>query len=518
MQLKSKILCFSTLFILFFNSTLISQIRSDTMNYYPKTIFYSVFVQSFYDSNNNGIGDINGITQKLDYLSNLGIGCIWLLPVHPSPTYHKYDITNYYEINKDYGTLNDFHNLVSEAHKRNIKIIIDLVVNHTSSEHPWFKEAIKSPENPYRDYYVWSSDTAVINKNPWQWHNVSEVSGEFSSEEKYYGFFWKTMPDLNYDNPKVREEIKNIGRFWLQTMNIDGFRLDAIRFIYPEEEKEKNYQWWQEFREAMNLDRPGFFMVSEVWGVDTIVAPFLHKGVHASFNFDLSFGIEKILKEEKDFGLIDTLLKIRSLYKTYSNDFTDAIFLKNHDQDRILSVLNNDKEKAKLAASILFTLPGAPFIYYGEEIGMLGKKPDEYIREPFLWDKPGFDKGQTSWEKPEYSTYENVKPLSVQKSENNSIYTHYKKLINFRNNSKALTLGKLELIGLKNDSLLSFYRIYGREKLLIIHNLTKTPVTLAGDFFQNKKYFLIFPNDYKNSELGNMSKIQPFKTLIFKQK
>ena len=204
---------------------------------WPTSFFYSVFVQSFYDSNKDGIGDIEGLTKKLDYLKDLGIEAIWLLPVHPSPTYHKYDIMDYYDIHPDYGSMNDFKTLVEEAHERNIRIIIDLVVNHTSDQHKWFKEALKGNEK-YIDYYVWSNDKELINKEPNHWHKPIKAKSKKIRNKKYYGFFWHEMPDLNYDNPKVREEIKAIGKYWLQDIGIDGFRLDAIRFTYPEEEAE----------------------------------------------------------------------------------------------------------------------------------------------------------------------------------------------------------------------------------------------------------------------------------------
>ncbi len=486
-------------------------------NFFPNTVHYSVFIQSFYDSNDDGIGDIPGLTGKLDYLSDLGVGSIWLLPVHPSPTYHKYDIIDYYNIHKDYGTLTDFKNLVTEAHKRNIKIIIDLVVNHTSSDHAWFKEAIKNPDNPFRDYYVWSKDRAKINKTSWQWHDIKDTINASSMDEKYYGFFWHTMPDLNYNNQKVREEIKKIGKFWLDEMNIDGFRLDAIRFIYPEKQKEKNHAWWQEFRATMDSVKPDFYMVAEVWGEDTIVAPFLNKGVHSSFNFDLSFGIEKILKEEKDSGLIGSLIKTRSLYKSYSDDFVDAIFLKNHDQNRIRSVLNNNIKKSKLAASILFTLPGAPFLYYGEEIGMLGKKPDEFIREPFLWDDQ--EKGQTSWEIAKYSTFDKVNPLSKQIIDDSSLYNHYKKIIAFRNKSKAIILGEITTTEFTNNSLLSFYRLYGAEKLLVIHNLTNEIIDLSlYDEIADERNILVYPKQLLRHETRIINAINPYQTLVFKHR
>ncbi len=182
-------------------------------------VFYEIFVQSFYDSNGDGIGDLNGVTSKLDYLKDLGVNGIWLLPVHPSPSYHKYDVTDYYGIHPDYGTMEEMKTLLREAHERDILVIIDMVINHTSSEHFFFKESRKGKDNPFRNYYVWSGDTLVHKQNPQHWHKYQK------DPEKYYGFFWKGMPDLNYNHPDVRaedEENREIldnrsGGGWIQT-------------------------------------------------------------------------------------------------------------------------------------------------------------------------------------------------------------------------------------------------------------------------------------------------------------
>jgi alpha-amylase len=162
-------------------------------------VFYEIFVHAFYDSNGDGIGDLSGVTEKLDYLEELGITGLWLLPVHPSPSYHKYDVTDYYAIHPDYGSMEDMRTLLAEAHKRNMLVLIDMVINHTSSEHPFFLEARKGKDNPYRDYYVWSRDTLLQKKDPHHWHKIP------GDREKYYGFFWHGMPDLNFDKPEVRE-------------------------------------------------------------------------------------------------------------------------------------------------------------------------------------------------------------------------------------------------------------------------------------------------------------------------
>lgn len=476
-------------------------------------VFYEIFVQSFYDSDNDGIGDINGVIAKLDYLEELGVDGIWLMPVHPSPTYHKYDVTDYYGIHKDYGTLDDYKKFVKEAHKRNMMVLLDLVVNHTSSCHPWFKEATKNKKNQYLDYYVWSSDTTVINNNPHQWHQVKDSNGDSLCEEKYFGFFWHEMPDLNFDNPDVREEIKKIGRYWLKEIGVDGFRLDAIRFIYPENEKEKNYQWWQEFRKSMEEINPDFFMVGEVWGEDTVIAPFLDKGVHAGFNFELSFAIEKNLISEKKGDIIEKLMKSKRAYEKYSDCYFDAIFLKNHDQNRIASILKNE-EKAKLAVTILLTLPGIPFIYYGEEIGMLGKKPDKYIREPMIWQIDSLDSGRTRWMNPVYSTDSTIISVENQLSDLGSILNHYKKLIHLRKNNEILKFGELSPFDVPGKSVLAYKREYSGQELIVIHNLSKTTISIDLKNYSLLKNNILFSSSENNRISSDKVEIYPYSTLI----
>lgn len=482
-------------------------------NNWPNVVFYSVFLQSFYDSNGDGIGDINGLRMKLDYLKDLGVGGIWLLPIHPSPTYHKYDVSNYYDIHPDYGTMDDFKLLVKEAHKRNVKIIIDLVINHTSDQIEWFQKAMEG-DKKYKDYYVWSDDEKLISKNAHQWHEPKKAITDQFKDEKYYGFFWHEMPDLNFDNPDVRKEIKDIGRFWLEDVGIDGFRLDAIRFIYPEEENEKNHAWWQEFRAAMNEVNPDFYMVGEIWGEDTIVAPFLNNAVHAGFNFDVSFKLVESIKEETNKGVIEKLIATRELYKQVEPNFYDAVFLTNHDQNRVLSELDVNDKAGEVAAAIMLTLPGSPFVYYGEEIGMLGVKPDEYIREPFLWDLPWKDSSQTSWIEPKYSNHTTVMPLALQKKMKKGMFYHYKNLIALRNNSDALTLGEIKNIEFEEKAIVAYERFYKSEKILLIHNISSESkiIEIPKEYLGMNR--LIFSNMEKVQRKGLTFLLDKYSTII----
>ena len=444
--------------------------------YGTKGITYEIFVQSFADSNQDGIGDIPGMTSKLDYLKALGVEGIWLMPINPSESYHKYDVMDYKEIHPDYGTLNDFKIFVEEAHKRGIHVIIDLVINHTSAKHPWFQEAIKGPNNPYRDYYVWGDieeiadqiekkETHLDSDNITQWHAV----GGKTEEPHYYGFFWGGMPDLNFDNPKVREEIFNIGKFWLEQVGIDGFRLDAAKHIYPDDRPEDNHQWWVEFRKKMEAVQPNVHLIGEVWDDAETVAPYL-AGLHSTFNFDLGKKIIEVVNSSEHGDLVETHKQIQNYYKKVTPNFIDATFLTNHDQNRIMSELGDQAEKAKLAATILMTLPGAPYIYYGEELGMRGKKPDENIREPFLWGKKAAE--NTNWRETKYNKQERFFSLVAQIEDEKSIYNHYKEVIALRRKSSVLSIGGLDAFETENDNVLSFKRNYNGEELLVLHNLT----------------------------------------------
>ena len=434
--------------------------RQQILDQWKDKVVYEVFIQSFADSNQDGIGDIPGMITKLDYLKNLGISAIWLMPIHPSPSYHKYDVTNYFDVHPDYGTLEGFKKLLREAHQRDILVLIDLVINHCSREHPWFLEAKKDKNSPYRDYFIWADSLEIEHVNqeekikddtyhPNQWRMAE------GNQEKYYGFFSDHMPDLNYDNPMLREEVIKIAKFWLE-MGVDGFRLDGARHIYLDNRAADSHDWWHEFERELIKINSKPYLVGEVWADATFAAPFL-SGLHSVFHFDLGKNILSAIQHQQPQFLIENLENTYKKYQTI-NQFIDATFLTNHDQNRILSQLNGDLNQSKLAASMLFTLPGVPFIYYGEEIGMLGKKPDEYIREPILWTEQNQDSSQTKWINPQYSTSGKVKSLEVQAKDSSSIFTHYKKLISTRNQNPVLSAGEIKAFSTTNSKICSFIR------------------------------------------------------------
>jgi len=480
-------------------------------------VYYSVFVQSFYDSNGDGIGDLPGLTSRLDYLSDLGIKGLWLLPVHPSPSYHKYDVSDYYAIHPDYGTLGDYRSFVKEAHNRGMIVLLDLVINHTSNRIDWFRNASESPRSPYRDYYIWSDKQADFDAEPFHWHPVRDSNGKQTNGPRYYGFFWWEMPDLNFDNRKVREEILKIASFWLQDVGVDGFRMDAAQYIYPEDQKDKTLAWWTEFGKEVRKMKEDAIIIGEVWGSSSDIAPYLSDRMTACFNLQLADTIRISLQEEKDHGILQTWRKIHENYEENNPGYQDAILLSNHDMNRIMTELGRNNDKAKLAASLLLTLPGNPFIYYGEEIGMLGEKPDEYIREPFLWNIAGEDQGQTRWEIPYASTPEIVKPLAFQTDDPKSIYNHYKTLIRIRNNSPALSNGMLKPLVLDNKKVIGFIRVYQAEVIMVLLNLTgqmqqiTAPHGISG-------YNLLFGSHPVFKSGGNIVYLQPWSTFILKQK
>ena len=450
-------------------------------------VHYEIFVRSFADSNGDGIGDLNGVTKNLDYLEDLGVSAIWLMPIHPSPSYHKYDIIDYYGIDPEYGTPDDFRRLVAEAHQRGIAVIIDLVLHHTSNRHPWFLEASKGAQNPYRNYYKWLT-SAQIKAQKLDKREVTADSGERNPwhqvpgatyDERYYGMFWRGMPDLNFDHPPVREEMFRVARYWLNDMGVDGFRLDAARHLYWETEESKNHQFWQEFGQAVEAAKQGCYTVGEVWTRPERIAPYF-AGLNANFNFDLCLAIEAVVRQGKDTNdLVEFLTKAQIAYAEVNPQFIDALMLSNHDQNRIGSLLKGDLNRLKVAANLLLTLPGNPYLYYGEEIGMLGLKPDETIREPFLWDIRTRDRQRTSWRRGRYTTSQTVRPLTEQQSDPDSLFSHYKRLIQARNGHPVLNdnLSRLVQTGIRQQGIIAFIRrSAGGNRVLIIHNLTDQPI------------------------------------------
>jgi len=344
--------------------------------------YYEIFVGSFYDSNNNGTGDLRGIIQKLDYLNDgspnsntsLHIDGIWLMPVNPSPTYHKYDVRDYKAVDSAYGTMGDFEDLIAECNKRGIKVIIDLVLNHTSAEHPWFLAARKG-DKKYLNYYN-IADSKLSNK-----YYPLGFGGKF-----YEGDFWSEMPDLNLDNPDVRAEIQAIADFWI-AKGAAGFRLDAVLFYYHDDQRKSIdfLTWFTSFCKSRKSD---IYMVGEVWDTAGTILNFYDSKIPSLFNF--TFAQEKGLlpiavTTQNGANVSTAMISWNSLIREKTANAIDAVFLSNHDNNRSAGYFNQDPVKMKMAAALYLTMPGNPFVYYGEEIGMTGSGRDENKRAPMVW-------------------------------------------------------------------------------------------------------------------------------------
>jgi alpha-amylase len=389
-------------------------------NWWTDAVFYEIFVRSFYDTDGNGTGDFNGITQKLDYLKDLGITAIWLMPIQPSPSYHGYDVTNYYNVNPEYGSMDDFKNLLNETHKRDIHLIIDLVLNHTSDQHPWFKAAVTDRNSPYRDWYIWS-DTKPNYAGPW-----GEMVWHSSPTGYYYGLFVDFMPDLNYSNPMVSDEAEKITAFWLNDVGVDGFRLDAAKHLIEDGMVQENtaatHEWFKRYRPFYKGLNPDAMTIGEVAGADQIVMAGYTQGDQLDLTFD--FGqAAAILQAAKTGNALNITGPMKLTYKLVPN-LQYATFLTNHDQNRVMSELDGNIDKAKIAASLLLTAPGVPFLYYGEEIGLEGQKPDEDIRRPMQWSADKFAGFSTSlpWRNP--GNNYTVLNVSTELKDPNSLLSH----------------------------------------------------------------------------------------------
>lgn len=436
--------------------------------WWREAVFYEIFVRSYSDSDGDGVGDFNGLTGKLDYLESLGVTGIWLMPVQPSPSYHGYDVTDYYAVNPEYGTMDDFRRFLDEAQSRGMHVIIDLVLNHTSSLHPFFQEALSGPGSPYRDWYIWSDQ--------------DQGSGWHAADSGYYfGFFCECMPDLNYRNPAVTEEMQNVVRFWLEAVGVDGFRLDAAKHLIEDGDALENtpatHAWYRDFYTAYKSVDPEAYAVGEVYGAGALmVKSYTGDQLDQVFNFEMASGFVNSAAGGSNSGVNSAIaFSIQDM-----PDFNSATFLTNHDQNRVMSVLNGEVDQAKVAASLLLTSPGTPFIYYGEEIGMQGKKPDEDIRLPMQWsgaDFAGFTQGQP-WRAPHVS-YPEVN-VARQDDHPGSLLNHYRALIRLRAAQPALRSAGIQLLKTGDPAVYASLRSHEDDLLLVIVNLSGEAIADYG--------------------------------------
>lgn len=482
--------------------------ETESAEWWHEAVFYEIFVRSFYDTDNDGIGDFNGITQKLDYLESLGITAIWLMPIHPSPSYHGYDVINYYAVNTQYGTMSDFKNLLDEAHKRDIRVIIDLVLNHTSDKHPFFQSALADPNSPYHDWYIWS--------------DVGQGSTWYPADDDYYyALFCGCMPDLNYNNPEVTGQMEKVTDFWLN-IGVDGFRVDAAKHLIEEGGKIENtpatHEWYKSFYKTYKEQSPQAYTVGEVFGAgSSVVKSYTGDQLDQIFNFEMSSGFVNSANGGASSGVTSAI----KFTQQDMPDFNFATFLTNHDQNRIMSVLHGDIDKAKVASFLLLTSPGTPFIYYGEEIGMQGQKPDEDIRIPMQWNAESFAGFSTTnpWRTP-HSDYTQTNVTS-QTGDPNSLLEHYRTLIALRKQHAALSNNEIMLVDTGHSGIFSSLRISDDEILLVLINLTDQPISdyhltldpsILGETAQEA--VMLFGKEQATDWAGGDSaSYQPFETL-----
>jgi glycosidase len=439
-------------------------------------VFYEIFVRSFYDSDGDGIGDLRGVIEKLDYLNDgdpnttndLGVTGIWLMPIMESPSYHGYDVTDYRAIEPDYGTMADFQALLAAAHARGIAVIIDLVINHSSSQHPWFT-ASASGDATYADWYIWrDSDPGYVGPDGQRvWHS--------RGGRHYYGLFWSEMPDLNLENSAVTTELYDIARYWLD-VGVDGFRLDAIKHLVEDGQTQENtpatLAWLRDFHTYVESVNPDALLVGEAWTTNRVAATYVPEGVDLVFDFDLATTFVDSAPGRNPSGVKAAVEAVQTLYPFGQY----ATFLTNHDQNRVMSEVRR-LDAAQIAAASLLTTPGVPFIYYGEEIGMRGQKPDERIRTPMHWDESaaaGFTTGR-AWQ-PFAERMENDN-VAAQTGDPTSLLSTYRDLIHLRNTHESLRRGAFIPVSASSSRLLAFLRQSDAETTLVIVNFNDDPVT-----------------------------------------
>jgi glycosidase len=443
--------------------------------WWNECVFYEVFVRSFSDSDGDGVGDLEGLIEKLDYLNDgdpgttddLGVTGLWLMPITESPSYHGYDVVDYFHVDREYGTNEDFRRLMEEARRRGIRVIVDLVLNHTSSRHPWFEASSATREGPYREYYVWRAEHPRW-KNPWGapgWHS--------SPNGYYYGIFWGGMPDLNYRNPGVTREVNKIIRFWLQDLGADGFRLDAIKHLIEDgpnqEHTPATHEWLRRLHRFYKSVNPDALTVGEVWSATEHVVPYIGNEVDLAFEFQAAGAMLQSARQERSAPVREAFRRNSRLYPP--NQY--ATFLTNHDQDRVLHALKGNRDHARGAASLLLTGPGVPFLYYGEEIGQTGHKPDENIRTPMQWTggvHAGFTSAPSPWRVPQ-SDFPQVN-VAAETGDPGSLLGHYRRLIAARNRRSALRAGAWTEVESSEGGIYACLRHDDVEKILVLVNLT----------------------------------------------
>ena len=495
-----------------FITLLLTACSQETIRSNKNYVYYEIFVGSFYDTNEDGMGDIDGVTEKLDYLNDLGVGGIWMMPIHPSPTYHKYDVVDYYDIDPKYGTMEDFDELITKANEYNIEIIIDLVLNHTSSEHPWFIEAKKNVlngtcenENSYCDYYVFSTTP----------------QGKYYPIGKgyyYEALFWDKMPDLNLDSENVRNEIKDILQFWLDK-GVKGFRLDAVTSFYNQNVT-KNTEFLRWLNETIDSIDKDAYVVGEAWTTNKTITDLYDSGIDSLFQFSLSQAdglIASSIRSKQGYNLANEVIKYNQMIKEANPDALNAVFISNHDQGRSAGYFKSTQpEYLKLMASIYLLMPGRSYIYYGEEIGLRGSGKDENKRLPMIWDNND-NTGKTLGPSAADYKSEDIMGLKQQASDKNSLYNHYKQLIQIKNRYDVITDGTMESLNL-NSNVYALRTYDDTDDVIVIHNLSDQKVVIDYDFSNYKIAHQIYNASQTKAVLNDSLELSAYNSIVLIKK
>ncbi len=510
--------------------------------WYKRAVIYEVHLRAFFDSNADGIGDINGLIEKLPYLQELGVNCLWLLPMYPSPLRDDgYDIADYYNIHPDYGSLNDFQRLVDEAHRRDIRILTELVVNHTSDAHPWFQEARRDPKSPKRDWYVWSdtdeqykgvriifTDTERSN---WTWDPVAK--------QYFWHRFFSHQPDLNYDNPEVQEEMFRILKFWMD-LGVDGFRCDAVPYLFEREgticeNLPETHAFLKRLRTKMEAEYPGRMLLAEAnqWPADVRVYFGEGDEFHMGFHFPVMPRLFMAVRREERTPIVEILQQTPEI----PDNCQWAIFLRNHDEltlemvtdeerdymyreyamdprmrinvgirRRLAPLMDNGRRRIELMHALLFSLPGTPVLYYGDEIGMgdniyLGDRNG--VRTPMQWTSDrnaGFSRADGARlyapviADPIYG-YQSIN-VEAQSRMKTSLLSWVRDLLRIRAQFPVFSTGRFQFLFPENRKVLAYVRSDAEATVLCLFNLAKdaqpveldlspwrghTPVELQGN-------------------------------------
>ena len=488
------------------------------MPWYKDAVFYEVPIKAYCDSNGDGIGDFPGLTSKLDYLRRLEIDCIWLLPMYPSPQRDDgYDISDFYGIHPDYGTVADFEAFIKAAHDRKIRVIADLVLNHTSDQHPWF-QAARHPGSPKHDWYVWSDtdqkykDARIIftdtEKSNWTWDPVAKAY--------YWHRFFSHQPDLNYDNPEVRAEILKVVRFWLDR-GLDGFRLDAVPYLFEREGSScenlpQSHDFLKELRAIVDANYKDRLLLAEANQHPANVQQYFGKGdeCHMAFHFPLMPRIFIAIRREERKPITDILKETPAI----PDSCQWALFLRNHDEltlemvtdeereyllkeyahdprmrlnvgirRRLAPLMNFGRRQIELMVSMIFSLPGSPVLYYGDEIGMgdniyLGDR--DGVRTPMQWSSDrnaGFSRADPErlYNQPILNPVCSYQAINVEAQERvpNSLLLWMKRLIDLRRRHPTFGRGRLEMLTPANPRVLAYLRESDKETILVVNNLSR---------------------------------------------